>query len=206
MKTYLKLSVVLIAVGFFSCQGNKKEASDETVSARDKDTVAVIDLNQIDTASLESLSVDSLKMCAAFQTAANEFTTGYKNKDAKIYVKYSHPAIVKMNGGMDKFIAKVGPFMKLDTFKFAKMITGPVKRVEPAVDPKGKVAGWYCLMPVRRWITNNPKDFRVQWLAGQTLNMGKDIYFIDITGIPKEKIYQLIPDFHFVLDKELAKK
>jgi hypothetical protein len=43
-------------------------------------------------------------------------------------------------------------------------------------------------------------------LAGQTLNMGKDIYFIDITGIPKEKIFQLIPDFHFVLDKELAKK
>lgn len=187
-----------------ACQGNKKEV--ETVTDnRDQDTVAVIDLNQIDTTNLASLSVDSIKMCAAFQTAANEFTTGYKNKDAKIYVKYSHPAIVKMNGGMDKFIAKVSSNMKMDTFKLAKMITGPVKRVEPAVDPKGKVAGWYCLMPVRLWITNNPKDFRVQWLAGQTLNMGRDIYFIDITGKPKEKIYQLIPDFHFVLDKELAK-
>lgn len=205
MKLKLKFSWVAAALFFAACQGNKKEV--ETVTDnRDKDTVAVIDLNKIDTSKLESLSVDSLKMCAAFQTAANEFTTGYKNKDAKIYVKYSHPAIVKMNGGIDNFIAKVGPFMKLDTFKFAKMITGPVARVEPAVDQKGKVAGWYCLMPVRRWINNNPKDFRVQWLAGQTLNMGKEIYFIDITGIPKEKIYQLIPDFHYVMDKELAMK
>jgi len=205
MKLKLKFSWVAATMLFVACQGNKKEVEAVTDN-RDKDTAVVLDLNQIDTSRLASLSVDSLKMCAAFQTAANEFTTGYKNKDAKIYVKYSHPAIVKMNGGMDKFMAKVAPFLKLDTFKFAKMITGPLARVEAAIDPKGKVSGWYCLMPVRRWITNDPKDFRVQWLAGQTLNMGKGIYFIDITGIPKEKIYQLLPDFHFVMDKELAKK
>lgn len=201
----IKLFGAAVILFMAACQGNKK-AEVSVDNNRDQDTVAVVDLNQVDTAKMETLSVDSLKMCAAFQTAANEFTTGFKNKDIKVYAKYSHPAIIKMNGGMSQFLSKVGPFMKLDTFKFAKMVTGPVKRVEAAIDPKGNVAAWYCLMPVRRWLTNNPADFRVQWLAGQTLNFGKDIYFIDITGIPKEKIFQLIPDFHFVLDKEIANK
>lgn len=203
MKMNFKLGFVLIAV-LAACQGNVKENEDEgSTNNRDKDTVAVVQLNAEDTLKMESFSVDSIKMCAAFQTAANEFTTGYKMKNVPIYAKYLHPSIVKMNGGLEAFKSKIKTYIAQDTMRFSKMLTGPVKRVEAAIDPKGNVTGWYCLMPVRRWPLYSKKEIKVQWLAGQSLDHGKNIYFIDITGVPKEKIYQIMPDYHFLLEKEL---
>jgi len=203
MKKLIRLIWGSTALLLFACQNNTK--NEQVVeSHRDNDTVAVVDLAKIDTSKLASFSVDSLKMCAAFQTAANEFTTGYKLKNVATYAKYSHPTIIKMNGGVEQFKKRMSELVKLDTLKFGKMLTGPVKRVEAAIDPKGNVTGWYCLMPVQRWPMNGKNnEIKVQWLAGQSLDHGKTIYFVDITGIPKEKIYQLMPDYHFLLDKEL---
>ncbi len=204
MKMKFNYGIVLISL-LAACQGNVKE-NDAIVPSdnRDKDTVEVVKINPNDTANMESFSVDSLKMCAAFQTAANEFTTGYKMKNVPIYAKYLHPSIVKMNGGIEAFKSKIKTYIYQDTMQFSKMITGPVKRVEAAIDPKGKVTGWYCLMPVRRWpMYGNKKEIKVQWLAGQSLDYGRNIYFIDITGVQKEKIYQIMPDYHFLLEKEL---
>lgn len=203
MKAKYSIGLSLVILVFFSCQNNA-EHSENTEVKRDNDTVAVVDIQKIDTSKMESFSVDSLKMCASFQTAANEFTTGYKLKNVAIYAKYLHPSIVNMNGGIEKFKQKLVSYVKQDTAQYRKMVTGPVKRVEAAIDPRGKVTGWYCLMPVQRWpLYGNKNEIKVQWLAGQSLDHGQHIYFIDITGIPKEKIYQIMPDFHFLLDKEL---
>lgn len=200
-KYSIGLSVIMMV--FFACQNNAEHSENAEIK-RDNDTVAVVDIQKIDTSKMESFSVDSLKMCANFQTAANEFTTGYKLKNVAIYAKYLHPSIVSMNGGIEKFKQKLVNYVKQDTAQYKKMVTGPVKRVEAAIDPKGNVTGWYCLMPVQRWpLYGNKNEIKVQWLAGQSLDHGQHIYFIDITGIPKEKIYQIMPDFHFLLDKEL---
>ena len=202
IKFYLSIAILVVLA---ACQGNGNENEEVAIeNNRDKDTVAVVKINPDDTANLESFSVDSLKMCVAFQTAANEFTTGYKMKNVPIYAKYLHPSIVKMNGGIDAFKSKIKTYIAQDTMQFSKMITGPLKRVEAAIDPKGNVTGWYCLMPVRRWpMFGNKREIKVQWLAGQSLDHGKNIYFIDITGVPKEKIYQIMPDYHFLMEKEL---
>lgn len=203
MKNSVNLILISTIVLIFACQNNSK--NDQIVDdQRDHDTVAVVDLTHVDTSRLASFSVDSLKMCVAFQTAANEFTTGYKLKNIATYAKYSHPTIVKMNGGLESFKRRMSELVKSDTQKFAKMLTGPVKRVEAAIDPKGNITGWYCLMPVQRWpMKGKNNEIKVQWLAGQSLDRGKTIYFVDITGIPQEKIYQLMPDYHYLLDKEL---
>lgn len=161
-------------------------------------------MSKINISALNAFSVDSLKMVNTFQAAANEFTTGFKRKNADIYVKYMLPSLVKMSGGKEKFLKRMKSQFNSDTIKYSKMISGPVRRVEAAIDPKGNVTGWYCLMPVRSWVQGAKEDdCRLQWLAGQSLD-GKTIYFFDITGIPKEMIYRVIPDFHFLLDKELA--
>ena len=203
MRIKFRLGFIFISV-LAACQGNLKEnEADAPIDNRDKDTFAVVQINPNDTAKMESFSVDSLKMCVAFQIAANEFTTGYKMKNVPIYAKYLHPSIVKMNGGLESFKSKIKTYIAQDTIQFSKMITGPVKRVEAAIDPKGKVTGWYCLMPVRRWPLYTRKEIKVQWLAGQSLDHGRNIYFIDITGVPKEKIYQIMPDYHFLMEKEI---
>ena len=202
MKAKYSIGLSFVLLVFFSCQNNTKQPETAEIK-RDNDTVAVVDIQKIDTSEMESFSVDSLKMCAAFQTAANEFTTGYKLKNVAIYAKYLHPSIVSMNGGIEKFKQKLVSYVKQDTAQYRKMVTGPVKRVEAAIDPKGNVTGWYCLMPVQRWpLYGNKKEIKVQWLAGQSLDHGQHIYFIDITGIPKENIYRIMPNFHFLLDKE----
>ena len=41
----------------------------------------------------------------------------------------------------------------------------------------------------------------VQHMAGQSLDEGKHIYFIDITGMPWEKIEQVMPDIDFLVKK-----
>ncbi len=203
MKKFRSICLLAFTFLLFACQ-NSNPNTEITEAQRDKDTVEVVDLKLVDTAKMESFSVDSLKIVAAFQTAANEFTTGYKMKNIPIYAKYLHPSIIKMNGGLEAFKKRLAMFIKEDTAQYKKMVTGPVKRVEAAIDPKGIITGWYCLMPVQRWPKfGNKNEVKVQWLAGQSLDHGKNIYFVDITGIPKEKIYQLMPDYHFLLDKEL---
>lgn len=104
---------------------------------------------------------------------------------------------------MTKYMDRLKTLFATDKPQFDRIVSGPVKKIAPAIDDEGYGHGWYCLMPVRRFTTvNGKKTMEMQWLGGQTLDMGKNIYFIDITGAPREKILQIMPDLRFVLDEE----
>jgi hypothetical protein len=156
-----------------------------------------------DTAGLDEYGKDSLKLSALFQHAANDLSQAYLKKDAYTYAKYTPPVIIKTYGSADRYRAKVQEVLNSDPIVFDRIVSGPVKRIQAAVDDDGYGHGWYCLMPVRRFRNINGKPaMEIQWLGGQTLDMGKTIYFLDVTGKPREQILQIMPDLRFVLDKE----
>lgn len=157
-----------------------------------------------DTANLDEYSKDSLKLSFAFQRAANKLTSSFQNKDVATYATFTPPSIIKMYGGIEQYRHRVKEVFNADKTVFSRIVTGPVKRVKAALDDQQYGHGWYCLMPVRRFRKENGKEImEIQWLGGQSLDMGKTIYFLDITGKSREQILQIMPDLHFVLDEEV---
>lgn len=176
-----------------------KPVSNDPLTA---DSIAPTSLK--DTANLDEYGKDSLKMSAAFQHAANVLSKAYQNRDVVTYSQFTPPVVIKMYGSPEAYRSKVREFMMRDTPVFDRVVSGPVKRVQAAVDNEGYGHGWYCLMPVRRFRKKGGKDvMEIQWLGGQTLDMGKTIYFLDVTGKPREQIMQIMPDLRFVLDQEV---
>lgn len=207
--TGLVLSILLLFFGGCTSNSNETDKSDSTaVAETDENSVPVEHFK--DQAYYDSFTRDSLRMREKIQIAANTFTNSFMRSDYKTYASFLHPAIIQMNGGMDKMIQRLGSIMPMDSTKFTRILTGPIQKIHPALLDQGSVTGWYALMPVRRWLPNTDKSkFQLQWLAVQALDNGKRIYFIDITQAPLEKVYQLMPDLRFVLDnakntKEIA--
>jgi hypothetical protein len=151
----------------------------------------------------DPMAKDSIKMHIAFQLAANELSNAYINKDAKIYAKYSLPAIIKANGGIAMYENKLNQVFKDPaTPSYFKVLSGPLQRTKAKLDDQGYLQGWYCLLPVRMFRTEAGKTLQdVKWMGGQSLDEGKTIYFIDITNLPPEKIAQIMPDLQVVLVK-----
>lgn len=157
-----------------------------------------------DTSSVsDPMAKDSIKVHIAFQLAANELSSAYINKDAKTYAKYTLPAIVKANGGIESYENKLGMvFNDPGTPSYFKLLSGPLQRTKAKLDDQGYLQGWYCLLPVRMFRTEAGKTLQdVKWMGGQTLDEGKTIYFIDITNLPPQKIAQIMPDLQVVLVK-----
>ena len=160
----------------------------------------VVPVSTTDTAGLDLVQIDSLKMLSAFQRAANRYSQAFLAKNADVCAEYALPAMVKANGGLDKYKQKLQRFFTADPVVPDRVVAGPVERIGPKLDKEGYGHGWYCIMPVRRYITVNGKQMLdVQHMAGQTLDEGKNIYFIDITGMPWEKIKQVMPDLDFLI-------
>lgn len=190
-----------------SCSGSDSgNPSADTLKSGDNDpmiadSIAAPSLK--DTAGLDEYGKDSLKISAAFQHAANVLSRAYREKDVVTYAQFTPPAIIKMYGGADIYRSKVKAYMQQDSLVFTRVVCGPVKRIQPAIDNEGYAHGWYCLMPVRRFRNSGGKEImEIQWLGGQTLDLGKTIYFLDVTGKPREQIMQIMPDLRFVLDQE----
>jgi hypothetical protein len=164
------------------------------------DTVVPVTLS--DTAGMELIEIDSVKMLAAFQRAANRYSQAFLAKNAEVCAEYALPAMIKANGGIDKYKNKLNAYFARDPIVPDRVIAGPVERIGPKLDKEGYGHGWYCVMPVRRYITVEGKQMLdIQHMAGQTLDEGKHIYFIDITGMPWEKIEQVMPDIDFLVKK-----
>jgi hypothetical protein len=203
-------ALLLIPVLWLSCGRGEEETTDvppgDTISAAENDPMladTLVPTSVKDTLNLDEYGKDSLKLSAAFQLAANELSQAYLKKDVFLYCKYTPPNIVEANGGPAKYRARVKEIFATDHVLFDRIVSGPVKRVQAAVDDEGYGHGWYCLMPVRRFRTINGKPgMELQWLGGQTLDMGKTIYFLDITGKTRQQIEQVMPDLRFVLDQE----
>lgn len=194
-----------------SCSSPKTTDSGDTATVPSKTDNHVIDpdvgivpQNQADTVGLDEYGKDSLHMSIAFQLAANELSRSFKNHDLVAYCKFTSPTLVKMYGGMEKYRARVKQSFDSDSVVFKKILSGPVKRVQAAIDNEGYEYGWYCLMPVRRIRVENGNEIvEEQWLGGQSLDKGKTIYFLDITGKTRDQILKVMPDLRFVLDQEV---
>jgi len=157
-----------------------------------------------DTAKLDEYGKDSLRLGVAFQYAANEMCRVLKQKNAAAYVKFTPPAVLTKYGGEKKFMASLNRFFQEETGEVDRIVAGPIKRVAASTDDQGYSHGWYCLMPVRRFIRSNTGEvaMEMQWFGGQTLDAGKHIYFLNVTKVPRDKILSLMPDLRFVLDPE----
>lgn len=205
-KFILLLTLAVLAVQFQSC-GNSEETessdTDTTISSSESNSaVDTIPTGDMVTGDLSATELDSFRMRRAFQVAANEFTMGYDKGDWDAFLAHLHPSITNSNGGSTNFKQRLKEIKLQDTFKYERIVSGPVKSMMAMRDSKGNITGWYCLMPVRRWLKGRPEsEFQLQWIAGQSLNNGKTVHFIDVTKVPKEKIAQIMPDLIPLLDR-----
>ncbi len=205
-KFILLLTLAGLAVQFQSC-GNSEETessdTDTTMSSSESNSaVDTIPTGDMVTGDLSATELDSFRMRRAFQVAANEFTMGYDKGDWDAFLAHLHPSITNSNGGSTNFKQRLKEIKLQDTFKYERIVSGPVKSMMAMRDSKGNITGWYCLMPVRRWLKGRPEsEFQLQWIAGQSLNNGKTVHFIDVTKVPKEKIAQIMPDLIPLLDR-----
>ncbi len=153
---------------------------------------------------LTASELDSFRIRRAFQSSAKNFNEAFRNGNFDEFLNYLHPSIVAANGGRSSFKNRLKEIYNAnDTARYRQTLIGPVSQMIGVRDPKGNLTGWYCTMPVRRWLKGAPEqEFQLQWLGGQTLNAGKNCYFIDITQIEKEKIYQIMPDFRYLLENQ----
>jgi len=153
---------------------------------------------------LTTIELDSFRIRREFQISAKKFSEAFKAGDFDEFLNYLHPVIVNANGGRNEFKGRLSEiYIADDTAMYRKTMIGPVSQMIGVRDPKGNITGWYCTMPVRRWLKGSSDEkFQLQWLGGQTLNNGKNCYFVDITQIEKEKIYQIMPDFHYLLENQ----
>jgi len=203
-----------MAVALGGCNTNKEAETSPTESvaadpyekarAGEETSAGIAPPKFTDTSSVsDPMAKDSIKVHIAFQLAANELSSAYINKDAKTYAKYTLPAIVKANGGIESYENKLGMvFNDPGTPSYFKLLSGPLQRTKAKLDDQGYLQGWYCLLPVRMFRTEAGKTLQdVKWMGGQTLDEGKTIYFIDITNLPPQKIAQIMPDLQVVLVK-----
>jgi hypothetical protein len=205
-KFILILALAGLAVQFQSCGNSKETESSDTdttlSSSASNSAVDTIPTGDMVTGDLSASELDSFRMRRAFQVAANEFTMGYDKGDWDAFLAHLHPSITNSNGGSTNFKQRLKEIKLQDTFKYERIVSGPVKSMMAMRDAKGNITGWYCLMPVRRWIKGRPEtEFQLQWIAGQSLNNGKTVHFIDVTKVPKEKIAQIMPDLIPLLDR-----
>ena len=88
--------------------------------------------------------------------------------------------------------------------EYEKILAGPIQRIAPATDDNGFAAAWYCLIPVRsyRKDAQGKEIVDLSWLGGQCDIKNQKVYFLNVTGLSREKITQVMPDLTFVLDKK----
>ena len=180
-----------------STQGSNSDTGSATAVTPSKDSLIV-------EGDLTASELDSFRIRRAFQISAKNFNDAFRRGNFDEFLNYLHPSIVAANGGRAAFKGRLQEIYNAnDTALYRQTLIGPVSQMIGVRDPKGNLTGWYCTMPVRRWLKEAPdQEFQLQWLGGQTVNAGKNCYFIDITQIEKEKIYQIMPDFRFLLENQ----
>ncbi|MFM7765263.1 MAG: hypothetical protein ACKO6I_06335 [Sphingomonadales bacterium] len=219
MKYY---GIFLLFITFFAaCQSGKKEKTEDGVNQQKADSLALIlpliqndpvalkTLDSIpvpslkDTANKDETGKDSLRFSRTFQLAANRMCKAEKDKDYFELSAFTPQSIIQFYKSREAYIER----MKMSDEgrpAYEKILAGPIQRIAPATDDNGFAAAWYCLMPVRSY----RKDAQggdvvdVSWLGGQCDIKNQTVYFVNVTGLSREKILQVMPDLTFVLDKK----
>lgn len=196
-------------------KGSSSEEKDEqnaSSSAMNKDSAiiahAIAHLDTIpykipDTTHFSAEKKDSLKVAIAFQKVANDMGRAYVAGDAKGYLKYVLPSLMQLQankmGSMEKVIERYEALIDQDQGKIKKILTGPSYLLGEIINDKKQSAGWYCLMPTRTF--ENSGEVREGWLAGMTLDKGEHVFYLDITQVPSDKVFTLMPDLKYLTDE-----
>ena len=137
-----------------------------------------------------------------FEESATEFANSFREGDFKTFISYMHPTLVRAQGGNMEFEEKLEKMENPDELMaFRKWKVGPVRAIKEVKDKSGKHSGWYCIIPVTRWLKNAPDSVaQQQWLAGQSVNQGRNCYFMDITGTEEQQAYQIMPDLRYLFE------
>lgn len=148
---------------------------------------------------LTGFDKDSLLMRIQFQNAANRMGEAYKIGDINNYLSFMLPGLVKAAGGIQKLKAKYESEMKTNHSRFERILSGPVSELGEVLDEKGKSAGWYCLMPQLITFNQNGRTLQAEgYLVGYSPN-ANHCYFVDISNMPEEKVYNLMPDLYHIV-------
>ena len=121
----------------------------------------------------DPMAKDSIKVHIAFQLAANELSSAYINKDAKTYAKYTLPAIVKANGGIESYENKLGMiFNDPGTPSYFKLLSGPLQRTKAKLDDQGYLQGVVLLAASENVPHRSGKNLARCKMDGRT-NLGR---------------------------------
>lgn len=191
----------------FGCQPNTQNEGDEsTATTQDKGSSPEMTSPEMDAdeRSESSFNTEDAKREAGirqgFEAAAREFMNSYREDRYADFSKYMHPAVVKAYGGPEAFAEQIKKGKKMDTQRYRKWESGPLEAFRKVQDDRGRTTGWYCVVPIKRWLEGRPEsEFQMQWLGGQSLD-GTAFHFIDITDGDKGLIYRIMPDMRFLLE------
>ncbi len=135
-----------------------------------------------------------------FEKAAKAFMDCYREARFAEFVQYMHPTVVKVYGGDLAFIDQLKKSKAQDKQRYRKWESGPLEAFTAVRDPKGLVTGYYCVVPIKRWLEGSSEsEYQLQWLGGQSLD-GEKFHFVDITDGDKGMIYRIMPDMRYLLE------
>ncbi len=157
-------------------------------------------LNSAKTDNQKSANIQETEVEKGFELAAQAFMERYREGDFTEFVRYMHPAVVQVYGGNLAFIEQLKKSKAQDLNTYRKWKAGPLEAFTAVRDDRGRITGWYCVVPIKRWLKEAADgEYQLQWLGGQSLN-GTDFHFIDITDGDKGMIYRIMPDMRYLLE------
>ena len=200
-KSFLLILITLFILGACGDPSTNSETTEiikgDTMITEKSNGNDDIQQPQIEGISPEKL--DSLRVRKKFNQSAQAFWDAYVKNNFDIYVRYLHPTIIRSLGGTEEFKKRAQAMKSQDPYDYDEVMVGPVDSMSAARNERGDITGWYCILPIRRWVKGAPDDqYQLQVLAGQTTDHGKNCVFADITNTPKEKILLLMPDMRFL--------
>ena len=156
-----------------------------------------------DTVGKDETGKDSIKFTRLFQLAANRLCRAEKDKDYEELSTFTPASIIRFYKSRSAYIER----MKMSDEsrpQYDKILAGPIQKIAPAADDQGFAAAWYCLMPVRsyRRDAQGNEVVDMSWIGGQCDIKNQNVYFLNVTGLSREQIVQVMPDLTFVLDKK----
>lgn len=203
-QSILTILVLFLIIG--SCGSGGNDASTEGSSLNDTSGIGEgISQEKIrDTFSEGNNSTPEsdfeLSVRSGFENAAKAFMESYREKRFIEFSQYMHPTIIKVYGGKAAFIEQLKQNQAQDKQEYRRWESGPIEAFTAAKDDRGRITGWYAVIPIKRWLeTAKDSEYQLQWLGGQSLD-GKSFHFIDITEGDKGMIYRIMPDMRFLLE------
>jgi hypothetical protein len=219
----LSCTFALCTILLFSCQsGNQDSTTTDTTThnalqGKDGALLPEIQNNPVALKKLDSIPVpalkdttgrdetgkDSIKFARLFQLAANRLCRAEQEKNYIELASFTPDAIIRFYKSRQAYIKR----MKMndeDRPQYDKILAGPIQKIAPATDDQGFASAWYCLIPVRSYRKNVQGDdmVDVSWIGGQCDIQNQKVYFLNVTGLSREQIVQVMPDLTYVLDKK----